>query len=136
MILDRSNKTLFGQWWWTVDRVTLLLIGLILSIGTVLVMASSPTIAESRGLPNFYFVQRQSLFLIIASAIIFSMSLLSPVVIRRISLLGVLATIVLLVVVLVAGPEVKGAKRWINLFGINIQPSEFLKPFFRQFQQF
>ena len=49
---------------------------------------------------------------------------------RRLSLFGAAFFFVLLIFVPVLGPEVNGAKRWIN-FGLGqVQPSEFLKPFF------
>jgi len=38
--------------------------------------------------------------------------------------------IILLVVTYVMGLEVKGSKRWIDLYFFNFQPSEFLKIFF------
>lgn len=128
-MFDRTNKSLFGQWWWTVDKLTLFLLAIILFIGTVLVMAASPSIADSRGLPAFYFVQKQIIFLVLSVSIMFFFSILSPVHIRRISLLGLIISILLLVVVLAFGAEVKGAKRWINFGGFNMQPSEFVKPF-------
>ncbi len=130
MLLDRTNKSFFGQWWWTIDRVALLLIGSILALGSVLVMASSPPIAESRGLPAFYFVHRQLIFLTAGILITFIFSLLSPIVIRRIALLGFILCTILMIAVLLIGTEVKGAKSWINFAWFSIQPSEMMKPFF------
>src|SRR3546814_1677056 len=57
-------------------------------------------------------------------------SLLSPLQIRRISVLGFAATLVLLAVVPLAGHEIKGATRWVSVAGVSMQPSEFAKPFF------
>jgi len=49
---------------------------------------------------------------------------------RRISLFGAAFFFVLLVFVPIVGPEHNGARRWIE-FGLGqVQPSEFLKPFF------
>jgi cell division protein FtsW len=39
-------------------------------------------------------------------------------------------TLVMMVVVLYVGVEVKGARRWVTLMGISVQPSEFMKPAF------
>ena len=50
--------------------------------------------------------------------------------VRRISLFGAAFFFVLLIFVPVLGPEINGARRWIA-FGVGqVQPSEFLKPFF------
>ncbi len=57
-------------------------------------------------------------------------SLLRPRDIRRFSLLLLVAALVGLVLVLLIGPEVKGAQRWLRFAGFQLQPSEFLKPAF------
>jgi cell division protein FtsW len=49
---------------------------------------------------------------------------------KRLSLAGAAFFFVLLVFVPVLGPEVNGATRWIDIGIGQIQPSEFLKPFF------
>lgn len=129
-MFDRTSKSLFGQWWWRVDRVTLLLLFIIAAIGTVLVMASSPSIADSRGLAPFYFVKRQSIYLLLAFVTLFFFSSMPPIYLRRIAALGFIASIVLLILVLLLGEDVKGAKRWIGIANFSMQPSEFVKPFF------
>ena len=50
--------------------------------------------------------------------------------VRRLALLGYVVGMALVLAALKFGPEIKGAHRWINLAGINIQPSEFVKPMF------
>jgi cell division protein FtsW len=50
--------------------------------------------------------------------------------IRRIALIVFILSVALVAATLVYGAEVKGARRWIVILGINIQPSEFLKPAF------
>ena len=130
MRFDRSNTSIIGQWWWTVDRYVLTAIGMIAAIGLVLIMAASPSVAEHIGLSQFHFVKRQMVFLTIGIACMGVFSLMSLVTLRRIAALGFVACIALLVIVLLAGHEVKGATRWIRLAGVQLQPSEFIKPFF------
>lgn len=50
--------------------------------------------------------------------------------IRRFALIGFLLCIVAMIVVLIFGHQIKGAKRWIQILGFSLQPSEFVKPFF------
>lgn len=130
MVFDRTNKSIFGQWWWTVDRVILFFLAIITSIGTVLVMASSPSIAGKMGLPPFYFVQKQAFFVLVSIVIIFVFSIMNSIQIRRLALLGFALSVLMLVGVLIFGYEIKGAKRWISIIGYSAQPSEFIKPFF------
>jgi cell division protein FtsW len=57
-------------------------------------------------------------------------SMLSPKMIRRFAVLGLTASIFLMMLVPIFGDQTKGAHRWISLLGISVQPSEFMKPFF------
>jgi len=127
---DRTDTSLIGNWWWTVDRYLLSSVGVLIAIGMVLIMAASPAIAERNGLEAFYFVNRQAIFLLIGIVLIFSFSIMPTVLIRRLAALGFLVSLILLILVQVGGYEVKGAKRWLSVFGLSIQPSEFVKPFF------
>src|SRR5204862_3609512 len=78
----------------------------------------------------FYFGGRHVFFLIPALAVLLGTSFLSPRYIRRLALVVFVVSIALVAATLQFGAEVKGARRWIVLLGINIQPSEFLKPAF------
>jgi len=130
MTFDREKNNLFTSWWWTVDRFSLLGIVLIICVGAFMVTTSSTSVAERIGLDSYHFVKRQLAYLFISLIIIFLFSLLSPITIRRISTIGFLGGILLLIFVLIFGEEVNGARRWINMPGISLQPSEFMKPFF------
>ena len=59
-----------------------------------------------------------------------STSLMSERNIRRLALVVFVVSLILIVATLLFGAEVKGARRWIVILGVNIQPSEFLKPAF------
>ncbi len=126
----RAERTPFAAWWWTVDRLLLAAIGALMLGGIVLSLAASPPVAARLGLDAFYFVNRHVMYLVPAIAVMIVTSFMSPRTIRRVALLVFAASFVLVVATLFFGAEVKGARRWIVLFGINIQPSEFLKPAF------
>jgi cell division protein FtsW len=59
-----------------------------------------------------------------------AVSLLRPIDVRRLALLGFAAAVVLVIATLAMGDEVNGARRWLNLGGVRLQPSELLKPSF------
>ncbi|MDP6342603.1 MAG: cell division protein FtsW, partial [Alphaproteobacteria bacterium] len=40
----RTDTSVVGRWWWTVDRWTLLAVGLLLLIGSLLTLAASPAV--------------------------------------------------------------------------------------------
>lgn len=117
-----------SAWWRSVDRPMFLAIMLIAVFGAMLVMAASPAIAERHNLPAFHFVVRHFLFLGVALLVMVVISMLPLVMIRRLAILGYLACLVLMVMVLFVGAEIKGARRWIDLPFFALQPSEFVKP--------
>jgi cell division protein FtsW len=129
-MVSRVERTPFAAWWWTVDRLTLAALIVLMLGGIVLSLAASPPVAARLGLEPFYFVNRHILFLIPTLLLLLATSLLSPRSIRRVALVVFIVSLGLIAATLMFGAEVKGARRWIVIFGVNIQPSEFLKPAF------
>lgn len=122
-----------GKWWRQIDGLSLIITFVIISVGLVLVITASPSVAERVGLPPFYFIYRHIFYVILSSIVILIISTLDEVVIKRLCLLGFFASLILLFAVLFLGDEAKGARRWISLFGVSTQPSELLKPFYSVF---
>jgi len=130
MSFARIDQSPVARWWWTVDRWTLLALALLIGFGAVLTMAASPAVAERIGLDNMHFVRRQLALLPLAIGLMFVTSLQSPKTIRRMAVIGLLIAVALVALTFVIGIEIKGARRWINLPGLSLQPSEFVKPTF------
>lgn len=130
MRITRADKSVLSDWWFTVDRLMLVALMLLMGAGVVLSLAASPPIAEKLGLEQFHFVRRHIALLVPAFAIMFAVSTLTPKQIRRASLVIFVVGIVLMLGILFIGPEVKGAKRWLPLGQFSLQPSEFVKPAF------
>jgi cell division protein FtsW len=129
-MVSRLERTPFAAWWWTVDRLMLAALFALMLGGVILSLAASPPVAARIGLDPFYFVQRHILYLVPTIAVLLATSFLPPRQIRRLALVVFVISIVLIAATLHFGAEVKGARRWIVLLGVNIQPSEFLKPAF------
>jgi cell division protein FtsW len=129
-MVSRTERTPFAHWWWTVDRLMLASIGVLILAGIILLLAASPPVAVKLGLDPFHFVNRQGLYLVPALAILLGTSYLSPRQVRRIALVVFVVSVMMLAATLHFGAEVKGARRWLVLLGVNIQPSEFVKPAF------
>jgi cell division protein FtsW len=127
---SRAQRTAFSEWWWTVDRATLAALGALMLGGIVLCLAASPPVAARIGVDPFHFVDRQVLFLIPACAVLIATSFLSPREVRQVALVVFAVSLVMVAVTPHFGAEIKGARRWLVILGINIQPSEFLKPAF------
>ena len=129
-MLSRAQRTPIGEWWWTVDRLTLAAIGALMLAGVVLSLAASPPVAARLGLDPFFFVNRHILYLLPAITVMLIVSFLNPRQIRRLSLIVFVLSLILVAATPHFGPEIKGARSWLVLLGVNIQPSEFLKPAF------
>ncbi|TPI12896.1 MULTISPECIES: putative lipid II flippase FtsW [unclassified Mesorhizobium] len=127
---SRLDKSPVATWWWTIDRWFLAAFLSLMGLGIVLSFAASPAVAERIGLDSFHFATRQIIFTIPALVVMLAVSFLEARQIRRMSLVMICIMLVLMVAVLYIGVEVKGARRWVSLAGLSIQPSEFLKPAF------
>ncbi|NDF11704.1 MAG: putative lipid II flippase FtsW [Proteobacteria bacterium] len=128
--LDRTNTGFVGQWWWTVDRLMLAAVGILMALGAILILASSHAVAERIGVDPFYFANRQMAFLVLGASILTLVSMMNTTWVRRFSVIGLLVSFLLLVLVQLVGSEIKGSRQWISLLGFSLQPSEFAKPFF------
>jgi len=129
-MVSRAQRTPFAAWWWTVDRPMLAALIALMLAGIILSLAASPSVATRIGLDPFYFVHRQVMYLVPALIVMLGTSFLPPRHIRRLALVVFAIAFVMVLATPFVGAEVKGARRWIVLVGVNIQPSEFLKPAF------
>ena len=129
-MISRVERTRFAEWWWTVDRMMLAAIAVLMMTGIVLSLAASPAVATRIGLDAFYFVNRHAMYLAPTFLVMIAVSFLNARQIRRLALAVFIIALALTAATLVIGAEVKGARRWIVLAGVNIQPSEFVKPAF------
>jgi cell division protein FtsW len=129
-MVSRTERTPFAAWWWTVDRLMLLALVTLMLAGVILSLAASPPVALRLKLDAFYFVDRHAFYLLPALGVMLAASFLTPHQIRRVALAVFVVSLALIIAAIANRPEIKGAHRWISLFGITLQPSEFLKPSF------
>lgn len=130
MLVSRSDRGLVARWWFTVDRLLLFAVMLLMSIGVLVSMAASPPVAERIGLDSFHFFRQQLMFLGPALVILLCLSFLEVSQARRMAFIALGGALMLMVAALFFGPEIKGAHRWINIGPIGLQPSELAKPAF------
>jgi cell division protein FtsW len=129
-MISRADRSRFAEWWFTVDRQLLALIGVLMVSGLLLSLAASPAIAIKRGFATYHFVYRQFFFAALATVVIIAVSFASPLMIRRLAIISLCVSLVGLVAVLMVGHDINGAKRWLPILGQTLQPSEFAKPGF------
>ncbi|WP_170409383.1 putative lipid II flippase FtsW [Ruegeria atlantica] len=130
-VQDQRGEPILPKWWRTIDRWTMSCVLILFVIGLLLGLASSPPLAGRNGFDPFHYVERQALFGGLALIAMLLTSMMSPTLVRRLAVLGFLASFVALAFLPVFGTDFgKGAVRWYSLGFASLQPSEFLKPGF------
>ena len=127
---SRNSRSLISKWWWTVDKVLLSLVTVLIIFGIFLNFSASPSVANRIGADTFHFIKRQLFFIPIAYGIMILISMQNLKTIRRLSIIGFVIIIGLMIATLFWGEATKGASRWIRILGFSLQPSEFIKPLF------
>ncbi|OOL19903.1 cell division protein FtsW [Bombella intestini] len=129
-LTDRTDSSQKAQWWRSLDHVSLSCVGALIALGYILMLAASPAVAHRIGASRNMFILKQVVFLTLAGAVVVITSRLTPRMIGRIAVMGGIVALGATFLTLVHGMEIKGARRWIALPLMSVQPSEFLKPCF------
>ena len=131
MINDSSLYKFFYHWWKNIDKSIFFLITLLFAIGLFFSLVSTSLIASDKLDTNSYFFFFKHLIYIgIGISIIFVFSSLSTEQLFKYSIILFFISLTSLFLVPIIGVEVKGSKRWIDLFFLpRFQPIEILKPF-------
>ena len=130
MLISRSDRGALARWWFTIDLPLLSAVLLLMAIGVLTSMAASPPVAERIGLDSFHFFKSQLFYLFFAVIGLVVVSFFNVAWVRRTAFIGFGGSLLLMILALKFGPEIKGAHRWINLGPVGLQPSELAKPCF------
>ena len=126
------NYLSYYKWWKNLDKLIFSLVITFFLIGLFFSLVSTSLIASDKLDTNSYFFFFKHLsFVIIGLLIIFLFSYIEEKTLHTISIYIFFSCFILLILVPIIGIEVKGSKRWLDLFFLpRIQPVEFVKPFF------
>jgi len=121
----------YYEWWKNIDKILFVLIMLLFSLGLFFSLASTSLIASDKLETNNYFFFFKHLgYILIGIIILIFFSSLTRKNLFRLSIYLFVVSLFLLLLVPIIGTEVKGAKRWLNLFFLpRFQPIELVKPF-------
>ncbi|MCB1342531.1 MAG: FtsW/RodA/SpoVE family cell cycle protein, partial [Pseudooceanicola sp.] len=110
---DRGGEPILPKWWRTVDKGSMACVLLLFAIGLLLGLASSPPLAARNDFAPFHYVQRQAVFGGLALLAMIITSMMPPVMVRRLAVLGFFASFVALAMLPFLGTDFgKGAVRW------------------------
>ena len=123
---------LYYSWWKNIDKTLFSIIILLFTIGLFFSLVSTSLIASDKLETNSYsFFFKHLIYIFLGMTIIILLSIIDSIRLLKFSLLFFFIILILLFLVPLIGVEVKGSKRWIDLFILpRFQPIELLKPFF------
>ena len=132
MIDKISINNLYYRWWKNIDKTIFFIIILLFAIGLFFSLVSTSLIASDKLETNSYsFFFKHLIYIFLGMMIIFLLSTIDSIYLLKFSLIFFFLILISLFLVPLIGVEVKGSKRWIDLFILpRFQPIELLKPFF------
>ena len=130
-MLENSFKFKLLNYWRNIDKKILLSFLLLFFLGLFFSFSSTSSLAGERLNKDYYFFFSKHLsFTILALLIMLSISAINTPLLKKFTILMFVLSFILLALVPIIGVEVKGAKRWLDLYFFRLQPIEILKPFF------
>ena len=130
-MLKNLFKFEFNNYWRNIDKNIFFGFFILFFLGLFFSFSSTSSLAGERLNKAYYFFFSKHLtFTILALFIMFIISAIETSLLKRIVIPLFIFFFVLLILVPIIGVEVKGAKRWLNLYFFRLQPIELLKPFF------
>ncbi len=131
MEIKKLIFTLYYEWWKNLDKFLFSLIIILFLTGLFFSLVSTSLIASDKLNTNDYsFFFKHSIFIFLGLILIFTLSSIDKDKLFRFSYVIFLISIIFLALVPFIGVEVKGSRRWIDLYFLpRFQPIELVKPF-------
>ncbi len=131
MSIKTSIQSSYYEWWKNIDKLLFSLIILLFLIGLFFSLVSTSLIVSDKLDTNDYsFFFKHLIFIFLGTIIIFIFSSFNQEKLLKYSLIIFFFSLFFLILVPFIGIEVKGSKRWIDLYLLpRFQPIELLKPF-------
>ena len=124
-------QSLYYNWWKNIDKFLFFLIVILFLIGLFFSLVSTSLIASDKLNTNDYsFFFKHLVFIFLGILVIFVFSSIDQNKLLKYSVVIFVFSLILLILVPLIGIEVKGSKRWIDLYFLpRFQPIELVKPF-------
>ena len=130
-MLKNLFKFEFNNYWRNIDKNILFGFFILFFLGLFFSFSSTSSLAGERlNKAYYFFFSKHLIFTALALLIMFIVSAIETSLLKKIIVPFFILFFILLILVPVIGIEVKGAKRWLNLYFFRLQPIELLKPFF------
>ena len=131
-VFDRENTGLIAKWWRNVDKQILFLFIFLLLLGLFFSFSSTTSVMSDKlNKETYFFFIKHLIFVSLSLFLIFMISIQEKIkFIKILTYLFILST-ALLFLTLIVGVEIKGSRRWLDLYPFpRFQPVELIKPLF------
>lgn len=130
-MLENSIKFVFINYWRSIDKKILLCFFILFFLGLFFSFSSTSSLAGERLNKDFYFFfSKHFIFTFVAILIMIVISAIETKLLIKLITPFFIVSFIFLALVPIIGIEVKGAKRWIDLYFFRLQPIEIVKPLF------
>ena len=131
MLKDLINSERISDYWRNIDKNILFSFLALFFLGIFFSFSSTSSLAGERLNKDFYhYFTRHLIFSTLAILVMFYISYIKKSFLEKLIIPIFAISLILLILVPVIGVEIKGAKRWLDLFFFRLQPIELIKPFF------
>ena len=130
-MVENSFKFIFKNYWRSIDKKILFSFLILFFLGLFFSFSSTSSLAGERLDKDYYFFFiKHLLFTLVALVVMISISAIKTELLLNLVVPLFSISFIMLALVPILGVEVKGAKRWLDVYFFRLQPIEILKPFF------
>ena len=124
-------KNKFNNYWKNIDKKILFSFLFLFILGIFFSFTSTSSLAGERlNKDDYFFFLKHISFASLSILLMLGISFVEMKLIKKLIIPIFIFLTILLILVPFIGIEVKGSKRWLNLYFFRFQPIEFIKPFF------
>ena len=128
---EKNFKFIFVNYWRSIDKKILFCFLILFFLGLFFSFSSTSSLAGERLNKDYYFFfTKHLIFTFFALGVMITISILKTKLLINLILPLFIISFISLALVPIIGVEVKGAKRWLDLYFFRLQPIELLKPLF------
>ena len=128
---EKNFKFIFVNYWRSIDKKILFCFLILFFLGLFFSFSSTSSLAGERLNKDYYFFfTKHLIFTFFALGVMIAISILKTKLLINLILPLFIISFISLALVPIIGVEVKGAKRWLDLYFFRLQPIELLKPLF------
>ncbi|MDR1498877.1 MAG: FtsW/RodA/SpoVE family cell cycle protein, partial [Rickettsiales bacterium] len=125
---NREKLNFLHRWWMVIDKKILSIFFIFILLSCVFVFSSSIPVAGRINVDDYFFFKHHVFFIILSVTTTIIISMFGENFAKKSIFPLFSCSLIILVIVHFYGFQTKGARRWLHIFGLSIQPTELIKP--------